>query len=144
MATGRGSLAATQRAIGQERRVREARSSTAWDYTRAIDYARRGKPERLLGLFEAHIVPEGKEWDLLKGFVSDLLRKPGGQAKEATHRIAVLVRALKDIGVDVTDEALRYLCKRESRESGESVSPEAVRTLVRDPKRLQPKSLQHE
>jgi hypothetical protein len=132
----------TQRA--EERRMREAHSRVAWDYKSAIDLARRDKPERLISLFKTRVVPDGKEWDLLARFVSDLFPKPGGQAKEATHRTAVLVRALKEIGLTVTDEALRHLCKRESRESGEPVSPEAVRTLVRDPKRLQPKSLQHE
>jgi hypothetical protein len=142
MAKGRDTVEATLQAINEERRVREARSSTAWDYARAIDYARRGKTERLVDLFRARVVPEGKEWDLLAGFV--LNRKPGGQVKEATHRIARVVLSLKEIGINFPDELLHFLCEWESGQSGEPVDPEAVRTLVRDPKRLQPKGLQHE
>jgi len=127
-----------KRAAGKALRALEAKSRSAWKgYARAIEEARRGNADALVDLLTARCKPVGDEWDLLAAFVAGKSRKAGGQARPAVHRTAVLVLALKDCGIDLTDHGLAALCKAMSREAGEPVRPDSVHVLLRSPKRLQ-------
>lgn len=126
-------------AAGKALRIREAYSRSAWTggYGRAIEEARKGNPEYLIDLFIARRPLQDDEYDLMAELVAGLFRKQGGRANQAAHQAAVLARTLKSVGFNPTDERLSALCKMIGRQCGEPVSPDAVRTLLRNPKRLQ-------